>query len=52
MGSKVGFDGELWIGGVASVSDADINESSEGKVGGDLDLFQPKTSTFSTRALI
>ena len=34
VGSTVGFDGEVWVGGVAGVGDIDINKASEGKVGG------------------
>ena len=34
VGSTVGFDRELWVGGVAGVGDIDINKASEGKVGG------------------
>ena len=34
VGSTVGFDGELWLGGVAGVGDVGIDESREGKLGG------------------
>ena len=34
VGSAVGFDGKLWLGGVAGFGDDDIDESREGKVGG------------------
>ena len=38
VGSKVVFDGELWMGGVAGVGDAEINKSREGKVGGSVSV--------------
>ena len=34
LGSTVLFEGELWVGGVAGVGYVDINEVSDGKVGG------------------
>ena len=34
MGSTVGFDRELWLGGVAGGCDVDIDKAMEGKVGG------------------
>ena len=33
VGSTVLFDRELWVGGVAGVSDFGIDEASHGKVG-------------------
>ena len=33
---KAGLDNELWLGGVASVGDVDIDKYREGKVGGDV----------------
>ena len=33
VGSTVGFDREIWFGGVAGVGDVDIDEASEGKLG-------------------
>ena len=32
--STIGFDGELWVGGVSGVGDVDIEKASEVKVGG------------------
>ena len=32
MGSTIGFDGELWLGGVAGVGNVDIDKAREGKV--------------------
>ena len=34
VGSTVLFDGELWVGGVAGVGDAEIDEASDRRVGG------------------
>ena len=34
VGPIVGFNGEIWVGGVAGVGDVDIDKASEGKVGG------------------
>ena len=39
MGSTVGFDGELWLGGVAGVGDVDINEARGGEVGGYVSVY-------------
>ena len=38
-GSTFGFNGELWLEGVAGVGDVDIDEAREGKVGGDVLVF-------------
>ena len=38
VGSTVGFDRELWVGGVDGVGDVDIDEAREGKVGGVVSL--------------
>ena len=34
VGSKIGFDGELWLGGVSGFGEVDMDEPREGKVGG------------------
>ena len=38
VGLAVGFDGELWIGGVTGVGDVDIYKAREGKVGGSVSV--------------
>ena len=34
VGSTIGFDREIWVGGVAGVGDVEIENASERKVGG------------------
>ena len=38
VGLTIGFYGEIWVGGFASVCDIDIDEASEGKLGGVVSL--------------
>ena len=38
FGVKYLIYGEIWVGGVAGVGDVDINEASDGKVGGVVSL--------------
>ena len=40
MGSTIGFDGGLWLGGVAGVGNVEIYKSREGKVVGSISVLR------------